>query len=109
QQGGWRYFTAHEAATVEALVDRLIPPDPQTPGGKDCGCAVFIDRQLAGPYGRNEAFYMAGPFQLGTKQQGPQSALTLAQQYRKALAAFDAACLARLNGKAFVALSDEQK
>jgi gluconate 2-dehydrogenase gamma chain len=59
---GWHYFTPSEAATVEALVDRLIPPDPQTPGGKDCGCAVFIDRQLAGPYGRNEAFYMTGPF-----------------------------------------------
>ena len=49
--GGWRYFTADEAATVEALVDRLIPPDPEFPGGKDAGCAVFIDRQLAGPYG----------------------------------------------------------
>jgi gluconate 2-dehydrogenase gamma chain len=60
--GGWHYFTPSEAATVEAMVDRLIPPDPQTPGGKDCGCAVFIDRQLAGPYGRNEAFYMTGPF-----------------------------------------------
>jgi len=106
---GWHYFTPQEAATVEAFVDRLIPPDPQTPGGKDCGCAVFIDRQLAGPYGRNEAFYMAGPFQQGTKQQGPQSALTIAEQYRKALAAFDAACLKRFNGKTFVALSDEQK
>jgi gluconate 2-dehydrogenase gamma chain len=31
---------------------------------------VFIDRQLAGPYGRNEAYYMMGPFQEGTKQQG---------------------------------------
>src|SRR6202035_1316068 len=107
--GGWHYFTPKEAATVEAFVDRLIPPDPQTPGGKDIGCAVFIDRQLAGPYGRNEAFYMAGPFQQGTKQQGPQSALTIAEQYRKALAAFDAACLKRFNGKAFVTLSDEQK
>ncbi len=68
---GWHYFTASEAATVEAFVDRLIPPDPQTPGGKDCGCAVFLDRQLAGPYGRNEAFYMMGPFQQGTKQQVP--------------------------------------
>ena len=106
---GWHYFTQQEAATVEAFVDRLIPPEPQTPGGKDCGCAVFIDRQLAGPYGRNEAFYMAGPFQQGTKQQGPQSALTIAEQYRKALAAFDAACLKRFNGKAFVTLSDEQK
>jgi gluconate 2-dehydrogenase gamma chain len=106
---GWHYFTPSEAATVEAFVDRLIPPDPQTPGGKDCGCAVFIDRQLAGPYGRNEAFYMMGPFQEGTKQQGPQSALTIAQQYHKALAAFDAACRDKFNSKTFAALSDEQK
>ena len=33
--GPWRFFTADEAAAVEALVDRLIPPDPETPGGKD--------------------------------------------------------------------------
>ena len=50
--GPWQFFTPEEAAAVEALVDRLIPPDPQWPGGKDAGCAVFIDRQLAGPYGR---------------------------------------------------------
>jgi gluconate 2-dehydrogenase gamma chain len=107
--GGWHYFTSQEAAMVEAFVDRLIPPDPQTPGGKDCGCAVFIDRQLAGPYGRNEGYYMMGPFQEGTKQQGPQSALTIAQQYRKALAAFDAACRGKFGDKSFATLSDEQK
>ena len=107
--GGWRYFTPQEAAAVEAIVDRLIPPDPETPGGKDCGCAVFIDRQLAGPYGRAESLYMMGPFQPGTKQQGPQSPLTPAQQYRKALAAFDAACRSKFGGKAFVDLSNEQK
>ena len=50
--GGWQYFTPPEAAMVEAIVDRLIPPDPESPGGKECGCAVYIDRQLAGPYGR---------------------------------------------------------
>jgi gluconate 2-dehydrogenase gamma chain len=105
---GWHYFTPAEAATVEAFVDRLIPPDPETPGGKDCGCAV-IDRQLAGPYGRNEAFYMMGPFQEGTKQQGPQSALTIAQQYRKALAAFDAACRQKFSSKTFAGLSDAEK
>ena len=106
---GWRYFTAQEAATVEAFVDRLIPPDPKTPGGKDCGCAVFIDRQLAGPYGRNESYYMMGPFQQGTKQQGSQSPLTISQQYRKALAALDAACRDKHGGKGFVELTDEQK
>jgi len=105
----WRYFTPREAAIVEAFVDRLIPPDPQTPGGKDCGCAVFIDRQLAGPYGRNENFYMLGPFQQGTKQQGPQSPLTAAQQYRKALAALDEACRGKYGGKGFADLSDGQK
>src|SRR5580704_13895323 len=31
--GPWVYFTPEEGAAVEALVDRLIPADPQTPGG----------------------------------------------------------------------------
>ncbi len=106
---GWHYFTPQEAATVEAFVDRLIPPDPETPGGKEAGCAVYIDRQLAGPYGRLESYYMGGPFQEGTKQQGPQSPVTPAQQYRKALAAFDQACRKKYSNKTFVDLSDEQK
>jgi gluconate 2-dehydrogenase gamma chain len=106
---GWHYFTPQEAATVEAFVDRLIPPDPETPGGKDCGCAVYIDRQLAGPYGRNESHYMMGPFRQGTKEQGPQSALTIAQQYRKGLAALDNACRGKYGGKGFADLSDSEK
>ncbi len=106
---GWKYFTAQEAATVEAFVDRLIPADDLSPGGKDCGCAVFIDRQLAGPHGRFEARYMRGPFQKGTKQQGPQSPITPAQQYRKALAALDAACRAKFGNRAFVNLNDAEK
>ena len=85
--GSWHYFTPQEAKTVEAFVDRLIPPDRETPGGKDIGCAVYIDRQLAGPQGRYEGYYMMGPFQPGTKQQGLQSPITPAQQYRTALAA----------------------
>ncbi len=68
--GGWQFFTADEAATVEALVDRLTPSDPETPGGKDTGCAVFIDRQLAGPYGRTARLYTGGPCHEGTTQQG---------------------------------------
>ncbi len=107
--GGWLYFSANEAATVEAIVDRLIPPDPETPGGKDTGCAVYIDRQLAGPHGRFENRYMSGPFQMGTKEQGPQSPVTPAQRYRMALAALDTACRKEFGGKTFVALSDDQK
>jgi len=107
--GGWHYFTAQEGATVEAFVDRLIPADELTAGGRDLGCAVFIDRQLAAPYGRSEGFYMSGPFQKGTKQQGPQSPDTPAQRYRKALAALDEACRGKFGGKTFAQLPNQQK
>ena len=106
--GAWRYFTDDEARTVEALVDRLIPPDPETPGGKDAGCAVFIDRQLAGPYGHNEGLYAAGPFHEGTKEQGPQSPVDPGDHYRKALAALDAHCRAA-HGRRFADLDDSRQ
>ncbi len=107
--GPWVYFTPEEGAAIEALVDRLIPPDPQTPGGKDAGCAVFIDRQLAGSYGSAEGLYMHGPFADGTPQQGDQSPLTPAARYRQALAALDKYCRATYSGKSFVQLSDDEK
>src|SRR6516165_4253477 len=107
--GPWAYFTAQEGAAVEALVDRLIPPDPQTPGGKDAGCAVFIDRQLAGPYGKAERLYMRAPFVDGTPQQGNQSPLTPAARYRQALAALDKYSRATYAGKSFAQLSDSDK
>ena len=109
QPGPWRYFTAEEGAAVEALVDRLIPPDPQTPGGKDAGCAVFIDRQLAGPYGAARGLYMAGPFVDGTPEQGWQSSLTPAAFYRRALAALDAQCRISHGGQRFAELAAPQQ
>jgi gluconate 2-dehydrogenase gamma chain len=107
--GPWTYFTAEEGAAVEALVDRLIPPDPQTPGGKDAGCAVFIDRQLAGPYGTAEGLYMRGPFADGTPQQGDQSPFSPAARYRQALAALDKYCRATYAGKPFAQIPDNEK
>jgi gluconate 2-dehydrogenase gamma chain len=107
--GPWQFFTLDEADAVEAIADRLIPPDPQTPGGKDAGCGVFIDRQLAGGYGRNDGLFTGGPFIKGTKQQGPQSPLTPAALYRKALAALDTYCRGKFDGKRFVQLSDADK
>jgi len=108
EPGPWHFFTAEEAATIEAFVDRLIPPDPQTPGGKDAGCAVFIDRQLAGPYGSFEGLYNEGPFHQGTAQQGPQSPVTPKQHYRDSLAALDRHCRQAL-GAPFAQLPDQRK
>ncbi|WGD55187.1 gluconate 2-dehydrogenase subunit 3 family protein [Bradyrhizobium sp. CB1650] len=107
--GPWVYFTPEEGAAVEALVDRLIPPDPRTPGGKDAGCAVFIDRQLAGSYGSAEGLYMHGPFADGTPEQGNQSPLTPAARYRQALSALDKYCRAAYAGKPFAQISDDEK
>jgi gluconate 2-dehydrogenase gamma chain len=107
--GPWQFFTPEEGAAVEAIVDRLIPPDPQTPGGKDAGCAVFIDRQLAGPYGSARGLYMRPPFMDGTPQQGLQSPLTPAMRYRQGLAALDKYCRDAFAGKTFAQLTDDQK
>ncbi len=106
--GAWQFFTPEEGTTVEAIVDRLIPADELSPGGKDLGCAVFIDRQLAGPYGHFGGLYMNGPFQHGTKEQGLQTDVTPAEHYRKALAALDTDCQQKF-GKKFAELSDTQK
>lgn len=107
--GPWQFFTADEARAMEAIVDRIIPPDPDSPGGKAAGCATFIDRQLKGPYGSAAGLYTLGPFAKGTKEQGPQSAQTPAQLYRKSLAALDKYCRADRSGKAFDQLSAEQQ
>ncbi len=109
QPGPWHFFTAAEGRTVEALADRIIPPDPDTPGGKDAGCAVYIDRQLAGPYGHDVGHYNGPPFQKGKKQQGPQSKNAPAQQYRDAIAAIDNYCRGKYQNKNFVDLSDNDK
>ena len=107
--GPWMFFTPEEGAAVEALVDRLIPPDPETPGGKDCGCAVFIDRQLAGAYGRAQGLYMSPPFLPATPQQGLQAPSTPAQLYRRMLAALAAHCRDAYAGKTFAQLPDAAK
>jgi gluconate 2-dehydrogenase gamma chain len=109
QPGPWQFFTPEEATAVESLVDRLIPSDPKWPGGKDAGCAVFIDRQLAGPYGESRGLYMRPPFQDGDPQQGSQSPLTPAMRYRRSLASLARYCRATFVGKDFAELSSEQQ
>jgi gluconate 2-dehydrogenase gamma chain len=107
--GPWLHFTPSEAATVEALADRIIPPDPKTPGGRDAGCAVYLDRQLAGAYGQGEGLYNRPPFMKGSKQQGAQSEGGVTRTYRDGLAALDKYCRANNSGKSFAELDDAAK
>ena len=103
--GPWSYFTADEAATVEAIADQLIPTDDSGPGGKEAGCAVFIDRQLAGSFGDSRRLYMRPPFVTGTPSQGPQSPIVPKELYRASLAALDEYCKGTFAGKGFAALN----
>ena len=99
--GPWMFFTADEAALVEAAVDRLIPPDNLGPGGKDTGCAVFIDRQLAGPYGRGDGLYTRPPFMPGAATQGYQMPDAPAARYRSGLKALAGYIKDAFAGKSF--------
>ncbi len=68
-----------------------------------------MDRQLAGPYGRQDGLYLRPPFQKGAKNQGAQSESGPAQQCRKALVALDRACQSKYAGKPFADLADGDK
>lgn len=106
--GGLQYLTQHEFDTVGAVAERFIPADELSISGKEAGCAIFIDRQLAGDYGRAAAVYRLGRFVKGTPEQGSQSPLTPAQRYRQGLAALDA-LTQRQFGKPFIQLEGDQQ
>lgn len=101
---GWTWFTDAEAACITAIVARLIPADDLGPGAVEAGVPTFIDRQLAGPYGRGERWYMQGPWSAGLPTQGYQTRLTPAGLYRAAIKAIDAAVVRESRGGSFARL-----
>lgn len=109
--GPWMFFTADEASLIEAAVDRLIPPDDRSLGGKDAGCAIFIDRQLAGPYGHAAGLYTMPPFLQGVATQGYQLPDSPAARYRAGLKALVDHVKDAFGGKAFrdLAPADQDK
>jgi gluconate 2-dehydrogenase gamma chain len=94
------YFTGEEAPFIEAACARLIPADATGPSALQAGVPLFLDRQLAGDYGKGARWYMQGPFGKGTSTQGYQSAHPPAGLYRAAIKAIGDH-LAQNNGAAF--------
>ena len=107
--GPSEFFTPEEGAFIDAAVSRLIPNDELGPGAKEVGVTVFIDRQLAGPYGKGADWYMQGPWQHGTKTQGYQARRGPAELYRAAIRAIDDYCAGKYKGKKFTALASDQQ
>jgi len=108
--GPYVFFLPEEAAAVDAIVARLIPADSMGPGALEAGCTVFIDRQLAGPYGGHDGLYMEGPFSSDPlPSQGIQSPLTPRRQYRDGLAALGTYCRANFGGRDFAGLNPAEQ
>ena len=88
-----RFFTEEEAMIVAAAAARIFPSDDSGPGAKEAGVAIFIDRQLAGPWGRDRYRYAQGPFDENAAHEfGYQGKASPRETYReglKALKGFD--------------------
>lgn len=80
-----RFFTETEALIVAAAAARIFPSDDTGPGAREAGVAIFIDRQLAGPYGKDRFRYTQPPFEDAPREFGYQGSATPRQIYRDGL------------------------
>src|SRR5262245_38653391 len=55
------FFTKSERATLEALVDRLLPPD-DVPGARALGVGKYIEGFLTALDGKRARLFAGGPF-----------------------------------------------
>ena len=101
---GPRFFSEGEQHWIDAATGRLIPDENDGLGARGAAVGEFLDRQLAGPYGRAERWYMQGPWQNGVPQQGYQLKLTPGELYKTAIRDVNAWCQ-KQHGKEFAALT----
>src|SRR6266852_959332 len=80
-----RFFTETEALIVAAAALRIFPSDDSGPGAREAGVAVYIDRQLAGSYGRDRYRYTQSPFEDAPPELGYQGKDTPREIYREGL------------------------
>jgi gluconate 2-dehydrogenase gamma chain len=81
-----RFFTEAEALIVAAAASCIFPSDEAGPGAREAGVAVYIDRQLAGPWGRDRHRYTQEPFEENAPMEfGYQGQATPQQIYHQGL------------------------
>jgi len=77
------FFTTDEAATVDALVSRIMPGDANDPGAHEARVVDYIDRQLHGAnLGYDLKTYTQGPFLVTSDQQTPVEQTSATDIYR---------------------------
>ena len=77
-----RFFSAAEARLITAACARIFPSDATGPGAPEAGVVIYIDRQLAGPWGRDKYRYTKGPFVGAGPEYGYQGKLNPREIYR---------------------------
>ncbi|MET0267004.1 MAG: gluconate 2-dehydrogenase subunit 3 family protein [Duganella sp.] len=97
------YFNDAEWTTLQALVERLIPPSSDGPSALQAGVHEFIDRQMGTPYAYGKLWFMQAPFVPSPPEFGYQFHMAPRELYRSALAGLNAATQSRF-GKDFAAL-----
>lgn len=128
------FFNLHEAATVDAIVSRIMPGDEDDPGAHEAGVVFYIDRSLGGAnLGYTLKTYTQGPFpviseepvdvtassnryqydfiDLGTDQAsryGYQSVLSPQEMYRRGLEFLDAYAQSKHENNFVDLTADEQ-
>jgi gluconate 2-dehydrogenase gamma chain len=80
-----RFFEEKEALLVAAAAARIFPSDETGPGATEAGVVIYIDRQLASPYGRDRYRYIQPPFEEGVPEQGYQGKATPRELYKGGL------------------------
>jgi len=81
-----RFFSRAEALIVAAATSRIFPSDEAGPGASEAGVVVYIDRQLAGPWGRDRYRYSQEPFEENAPAEfGYQGRAMPRQIYRQGL------------------------
>ncbi|HWQ13210.1 MAG TPA: gluconate 2-dehydrogenase subunit 3 family protein [Roseiflexaceae bacterium] len=130
--GTLRFFTPHEARTVEALTARILPGTPEDPGAREAGVVTYIDHMLSYPEGYGENVYRqppfaqvyqgsapppeaeSGPYQVvwvsgdEIERYGLQSTLTPREVYRLGVMGVDRFAQERF-GRRFVQLSEQEQ
>lgn len=59
-EDGLQFFSADQAILVDAISDRLIPGDADSPGARQARTVVYIDRALAGYFSGLQVLYREG-------------------------------------------------
>jgi len=77
-----RFFTEQEAKAIVAACERIFPANESGPGATQAGVMVYIDRQLAGPYGTDKYRYTQAPFVESSPGHGYQGKENPQQIYR---------------------------